>query len=139
MPRDDFPQRVKETLAKRVGMRCSNPFCRQLTSGPHEEPEKSVNVGVAAHIKAASENGPRFDPLQTSKERSSIENAIWLCQTCAKLVDNDPLHYPVELLHQWKRDAEARARGEVEGGAAGNDDDDESITRYLELVRQDHL
>ena len=52
--RDDFPKPVLETLAKRVGNRCSNPACRKRTSGPHTEDDKALNVGVAAHITAAS-------------------------------------------------------------------------------------
>ena len=52
--RDDFPVGMKETLAKRVGNKCSNPDCGQPTSGPHEDPAKVLNIGVAAHITAAS-------------------------------------------------------------------------------------
>jgi hypothetical protein len=63
--RDDFPTLIKEMLAKRVGYRCSNPGCRKPTSGPQEDPSKAVNVGVAAHITAASPNGPRYDPSLT--------------------------------------------------------------------------
>ena len=29
--RGDFTARTKDTLAKRVGYRCSNPHCRQTT------------------------------------------------------------------------------------------------------------
>ena len=52
--RDDFPARIKEVLAKRVGQRCSNPDCRRATSGPHEDLSRAVNVGVASHIAAAA-------------------------------------------------------------------------------------
>ena len=51
--RDDFPLPTKELLAERVAYRCSNPECRQVTSGPQKDPTKSVNIGVAAHITAA--------------------------------------------------------------------------------------
>ena len=59
--RDDFNPEVKDILAKRVGTRCSNPNCRQTTSGPREDPRKVLNIGVAAHITAASTKGPRYD------------------------------------------------------------------------------
>ena len=81
--RDDFPRIVVETLAKRVGNRCSNPGCRKLTSGPHTDDEKSLNVGVAAHVTAASAGGPRYDASLTAEERKDIGNGIWLCQSCA--------------------------------------------------------
>lgn len=109
MARDDFPASVKDVLAKRVALHCSNPACNEATSGPHSEADRSVNVGVASHITAAAPNGPRFDPSLTSKQRSDIENAIWLCQRCAKLVDSDIPRFTVATLKKWKNNAEAKA------------------------------
>lgn len=116
--RDDFKPDVKELLAKRVGMRCSNPNCRQPTSGPQEDPNKALNIGVAAHIAAASELGPRYDPLMSPQERRSEANGIWLCQNCAKLVDNDAARYSVDLLRRWRRLAEATALLDIEAPAS---------------------
>lgn len=113
---DDFPPKVLEELAKRVGNRCSNPMCRQLTSGPQTDPTKSLNVGEGSHICAASPGGKRYDKTMTSDQRKSIENAIWLCRKCGKLIDNDEIRYPAPLLHEWKRGAEERALQELEGG-----------------------
>lgn len=67
--RDDFSLSTKELLAKRVAYRCSNPACRHVTSGPQIDSAKVVNIGVAAHITAASAGGPRFDPAMTPDER----------------------------------------------------------------------
>lgn len=111
--RDDFNEAVKRTLAARVGGLCSNPGCRALTSGPHEDAGKAVNLGVAAHITAAAPGGPRFDAALTVEQRASVENAIWLCQNCAKLIDNDPGRFPVTLLREWKATAEEEARSIV--------------------------
>ncbi len=108
--RDDFGEPVKRALAARVGNLCSNPDCRALTSGPHEDATKAVNLGVAAHITAAAPGGPRYDACLTPEQRSSIENAIWLCQTCAHLIDSDPVCFPVALLREWKAQAEDAAR-----------------------------
>src|SRR5262245_35412963 len=93
--RDDFPKPTIEVLAKRVGQRCSNPSCGKPTSGPHTESAKAVIIGVAAHITAASVAGPRYDPSLSQEQRRSIENGIWLCQSCAKLVDSDEPRYAV--------------------------------------------
>jgi hypothetical protein len=112
--RDDFSLKTKELLAKRVANRCSNPGCRQPTSGPQEDPTKVVNIGVAAHITAASADGPRFAPSLTPDKRRSVENGIWLCQSCAKLVDDDPLRYGADVLLQWKDLAEKSAARELE-------------------------
>lgn len=113
--RDEFLNTVKRTLAERVGYLCSNPNCRKSTSGPRSDPSKSVNIGVAAHITAAAPGGPRYDPNLSSEERRSHKNGIWLCQNCAKLVDNDPEKYTSELLYSWKSSAEARASQRVRG------------------------
>jgi hypothetical protein len=107
--RDEFPKRVADTLAKRVGNRCSNPDCRKQTSGPHTEDDKAVNIGVAAHITAAASGGPRYDVLRTQAERKWVGNGIWLCQSCAKLIDNDADKFTVDLLLAWKSRAEAEA------------------------------
>jgi len=66
--RDDFPKLVLETLAKRSYL-CSNPACQKPTSGPHSDKEKALNLGVAAHITAASSGGPRYDPRLTAEQR----------------------------------------------------------------------
>ena len=112
--RDDFTLKVKETLANRVGRRCSNPQCRTLTCCANSNPESVTNVGVAAHICAAAIGGPRYDPKMSSEKRKSIENGIWLCQNCAKMIDNDIERYPKELLYIWKNISENEALREVE-------------------------
>lgn len=104
--RDNFPQKTKELLAKRAGFRCSNPTCRHITIGANSNPQKSTNIGVASHISAAAQGGPRYNPKLNSYERESIENALWLCQTCSVLIDKDPDKYTVETLKEWKKVAE---------------------------------
>jgi len=98
----------------RVSYLCSNPACRQPTSGPQLNPSGTVNIGVASHITAASPGGPRFDPGLSTDERASVQNGIWLCQTCAKLIDSDLPRYSVGKLAEWKSDAEAAAARALE-------------------------
>jgi hypothetical protein len=107
--RDEFPNATIELLAKRVGQRCSNRSCLKPTSGPHTEPSKSISIGVAAHVTAASAGGPRYDQSLTPVERRSPTNGIRLCQSCSKLVDNDEVKYPVSVLREWKEKAEVLA------------------------------
>ena len=104
--RDDFPQRVIRILERRTGATCSNPDCGQPTSGPGTEPDTVINIGVGAHITAAAPEGPRYDKSLMVEQRRSIENGIWLCQTCSKLIDSDVPRYPSETLRQWKKRAE---------------------------------
>lgn len=112
--RDDFSQATKEVLANRVGRKCSNPECRKLTCGANSDSKKFTNIGVAAHICAAAKGGPRYDERMTSEERSSLENGIWLCQTCATLIDKDIDFYTKDVLLQWKKIAEEMAILEVQ-------------------------
>jgi len=107
--RDDFLELTKQALAARVNYCCSNPNCRAQTSGPQVEPTKALNVGVAAHITGAAPGGPRYDATLTSGERANIANGVWLCQTCAKLVDNDPARFDAASLRDWKIRAEQQA------------------------------
>lgn len=112
--RDDFKEEVKRILALRAGGKCSNPSCRCSTFGPRTEQHQIVNIGVAAHIHAASEGGPRYDRNMLNEDRASISNAIWLCQSCAKLIDNDEKRYTPQLLREWKAGAEDAAIRELE-------------------------
>ena len=105
MARDEFSEKTKRLISDRAGNFCSNPTCFALTSGPDSN-AGVAKIGVAAHIRAASPGGPRYDPSMTPKERKSAENGIWLCQICARLIDIDPEGYPVEKLNGWKKNAE---------------------------------
>ena len=108
--RDDFSIETKETIAKRVNYLCSNPNCRKHTTGPSEIENKSVNVGVASHISAASKGGCRYDSSMSTEDRKSVKNGIWLCQTCSKLIDSDEILYTTEVLKNWKSEAERFAQ-----------------------------
>ncbi len=118
--RDNFTNKTTTILAKRAGFQCSNPGCKQPTVGPGQSDNSEViHIGVAAHITAASEGGPRFDSSLTSGERKAIENAIHLCQNCAKLIDaNDGKDYPIEMLNEWKKSHEANVRERIRNPAA---------------------
>lgn len=111
--RDDFSTAVIRLLRERVGGMCSKPDCSVLTHGASAQKDKVSNVGVAAHISAAAPLGPRYDKNMSAEQRKSIDNAIWLCQTCSKLIDTDTVTYSVSLLHAWKMRAERRSNANV--------------------------
>lgn len=114
--RDNFTKLTIDTLAKRVAYLCSNPDCRKVTVGPSSKSTSTINTGVAAHITAAAPGGKRYDPNLTKEERKGIDNGIWLCQTCAKLIDSDEQQYTIDLLRNWKIEAENSAMRNIEGG-----------------------
>lgn len=103
MARDNFGKEKTKIIAERAVYLCSNPECRMITSGPHSDNKKSLKNGIAAHICAASTRGPRYDQSQTSEERSSVSNGIWLCHNCSDLVDKDYTKYTKEILISWKK------------------------------------
>jgi len=108
--RDNFKESEKEILAKRVAYRCSFPGCPAVTIGPGSKSSThTIKTGVAAHIYAASEGGPRYNPNMTSEERSSIDNAIWMCEYHGAIIDKDYEKYAADTIKQWKSIAEENA------------------------------
>ena len=130
--RDDFNEKTKRVIQERAGNHCSNPNCRVLTSGPNAHPEKSTKTGVAAHITAASPGGPRYNPHLAPEQRLSAENGIWLCQNCAHFIDTDYLNYSVELLCDWKAQAERAADDETKGRKGRLPTSDSTESEYEE-------
>jgi len=67
----------------------------------------TLYIGKAAHITAASENGPRYDSSLSPEQRKSINNGIFLCSNCADMIDkNNGLDFSTDLLKTWKVDHE---------------------------------
>jgi len=143
--RDDFLKKTREHLATCAGYRCSKPDCGIPTRGANSDGEGTINVGIAAHITAASPGGPRYDPTFTSEQRKHNSNGIWLCGTHGKLVDSDEGHFTVKELHAWKRMVERRSFLEVVSskpspvGALLADDEDvqTAIDLLLEYSKSD--
>lgn len=109
MARDNFKKGDIAKLSQRVAQRCSNPDCRAPTAAPGETELKVNNIGIAAHIHAASPGGPRYDVSMSSTQRGAISNAIWLCSNCSIIIDRDEERYTPELLKEWKSKAEETA------------------------------
>ena len=138
--RDDFSAKTGRTLAARVAHHCSNPECIRSTMGPALTEDKTINIGVAAHITAAAVLGPRYDATLTPEQRKSASNGIWLCQTCSNLIDKDEVRYTVPILQKWKREAEqhaftAIASGRRYGAVVPSRDLDEDDLKFLRDLR----
>ena len=106
---DNFSKATVRKLAERASYICSNPYCHRMTVGPEMSDQKKSKIGgEAAHICSAAKNQARYDANQTSRQRSGIANGIWLCVTCARLIDkNKGADFPVEDLKKWKKDHES--------------------------------
>lgn len=104
--RDEFTEKTKRQIEKRAGGHCSDPSCRRLTIGANSDGTGEINLGTAAHICAAAPGGPRYDPNQTPAERQSADNGIWMCRLHGTAVDAKDSKYTVELLREWKAQAQ---------------------------------
>ncbi|MDU8994504.1 hypothetical protein [Streptomyces mirabilis] len=88
---------------------CQTPTMRMVNGSP------VLNVDIA-HIRAASPNGPRFDPALSKQERDEFSNLILLCTVHHKTVDGKGWkRYPIELLEQWKEEREAGSLDQLAG------------------------
>lgn len=134
MARDNFPKKVVETLAKRAGHQCSK--CKRLTVGPSKQAEGIIVVGVAAHIRAASPGGARFEKTMSPAQRKAISNGIWLCQDDAKLVDDDEEEFTVALLERMKAEHEADIKERVTSGrtSGGRPSDREILGLFAAIL-----
>lgn len=112
MREDDFDKPTKDLLSKRAAFICSNPDCKCLTIAPSDEDErKTLYIGEAAHITAASTGGPRYDDKLSSDDRRGITNAIFLCSNCAGMIDkNKGTDFTTDTLRKWKVDHETWIR-----------------------------
>lgn len=100
--RDNFSKKTRTDLALRASYLCS--LCGDPTVGPSDESPVAVTmVGKAAHICAAAPGGRRYDPSMTPEQRSHIDNGIWLCATCADLIDRDEVRFTVQMLKETRR------------------------------------
>ncbi len=123
--RDDFIERTKLQIAKRAGWLCSDPSCRRPTIGSNSDGDGEINLGTAAHICGAAPGGPRYDQNQTREERRSAENGIWMCKLHGTAIDARDSKFTVELLREWKSQAQRDSlervlNGDVQRGPAAN-------------------
>lgn len=110
--RDDFAPEIKRILAARAGHKCS--VCLKATSGPGPTARVALSDGVAAHITAASPNGPRFDHSLSADARRSPENGIWVCTQHGREIDAAASTFSVDVLRGLKRIREESASRELQ-------------------------
>ena len=89
--RKEFPEKIKEFLRMEACEHCS--ICHNPT-----------RKGEIAHIEAATEGGPRYNPDQNDEARTSSKNGIFLCCNCHNDIDSSEKDYPVEFLHKLKKE-----------------------------------
>jgi hypothetical protein len=97
----------KLVLCGAAAGRCS--MCNDVVIHHHLTGDAG-NFSQAAHIWAFSETGPRGNSPGRPEDPDTIENLIFLCAKCHKLVDDHPEEYPVQLLIQIRTEHVDRVR-----------------------------
>lgn len=107
--RSDLSLKEWKLLAFASGNRCAFPKCDRFLSIPSESDEDGVVLGAAAHIVAASRQGPRGDVEISDEDRDkSARNRILLCPEHHKLIDERPRTYTPQVLATMKRNHERK-------------------------------
>lgn len=102
----NFSSTTIKKVQQRAAFICSNPDCRLMTVGPSLKDDDQVQYAVkVAHILPASKGGPRDIADTTPSQRTSMINAIFLCGSCADIIDkNNGIDHSIKLLQNWKKE-----------------------------------
>ncbi len=112
-----YTDRTIKILWGRAAGRCAVPNCRMELIVEATDHDPVVLIGDIAHVEAASDRGPRANPVRGSRERDEYENLILLCKNCHTRLDAQKNTNTVAALRELKEDHEAWVRANLpEGG-----------------------
>lgn len=86
------------------GNQCAFDACNE----PMFDREHEVIVGKICHIKARSEDGPRFDSKQSTADNKSFNNLIGLCGRHHDIIDKRVDIFSFEELAEMKHEHESK-------------------------------
>ncbi|AUJ72419.1 HNH endonuclease [Pseudoalteromonas sp. NC201] len=128
--------KTQKMLWGRAASRCAFPDCRkELVFDSTQTDDESI-VGEACHIVAKSADGPRGESPLTSEQRDKYNNLLLLCNIHHKVIDDQYLHYTIDLLHEIKQSHEVWVSSQLQGFDAHKQRDDEIYASYLEEFEQ---
>ena len=93
---------VKKALYMESAGYCQNPNCN-CSLFPLFESGRVSNIVELAHIIGQKIDGPRGISNLNMVDRDLLDNILTLCPTCHTLIDKNEDEYPVEILHEWKK------------------------------------
>lgn len=97
-----IPVRDQRILCTRSGNRCAMSECHKVLVVGKTGDDRESLVAQMAHIKGERSTAPRYDASMTDSERNSYGNLILVCNNCHKVIDDQPITYSVERLHEIK-------------------------------------
>ncbi|EJL37540.1 hypothetical protein PMI01_00618 [Caulobacter sp. AP07] len=90
-------------LYLKSGNQCAHPNCDKVLIN-----SAGTMIGDICHIRAAEEEGPRFDDTMTNESRRGEANLVLMCAVHHRQIDGEVANYPAKRLETIKRDHEAR-------------------------------
>ncbi|MBS4712476.1 HNH endonuclease [Aeromonas caviae] len=124
--------KTQKMLWGRSASRCSFPKCKkELVMDATLTDDESL-VGEACHIVARSEDGPRGASDLTSEQRDKYANLVLMCNIHHKVIDDQPEHFTVEMLHCFKAEHEAWVNQSLSTHDPHVQRDEEIYVSYIE-------
>lgn len=105
----NVPVATARLLAVRAGGRCEFRGCNSYLF-EHGVTKREGNFAEQAHIVAFSIDGPRGQDDARPYGINDVDNLMFLCAPCHKMIDDAPDDFPVALLKGFKADHEDRTR-----------------------------
>jgi len=124
--------KTRVMLWGRAAGRCSLPDCRRALVLDETETDDPSLVGEACHIVAESESGPRGVSALTREERDKYGNLILMCAVHHKMIDDQPNHFSVPVLHTMKATHEQFVGESFDANSRRTLMDRETIAGYVD-------
>lgn len=108
-------KKLRVTIKMDVLARTAPPceICLQPTSISRYTNTGERKTGQFAHIRAVSNNGPRYDSTYPQEKLDSPDNLFWSCKDCHDIVDNDE-SWTLEVLMSKLGETRSNPRSRVE-------------------------
>ncbi len=116
----------------RSGNRCAMPDCRiELVMDMTETDDESL-IGEECHIIAQKPDGPRGDESYPFEKIDKYENLVLLCRNHHKIIDDNPLNYPIDKLQSLKHEHEAWVKEKLANFNEVKQRDEEIYATYID-------
>ncbi|MER9857382.1 SAVED domain-containing protein [Mesorhizobium sp. M0113] len=109
--RRPLPDKVKNIVWGRAAGRCQYAGCDALLIGDEVSGAANANAAYIGHIIADSADGPRGDPILSSKLAQDPDNLMLVCDLHHRVFDREMVsEHPANVLTAMKRRHEVRIR-----------------------------
>ena len=93
--------KTRKLLWGKSGNQCAICRCQLSLNNTPSDPHSVI--GDECHIISGKFEGPRFDQMYPREKLDEYENIILLCKIHHKAIDDQPIYYSIEKLHEIKK------------------------------------